>query len=227
MAHGPYTSIEEIKAANEANGGRFFDLHQRVHQRIYAGKFFVTSARSTDSIRPIRYYAVRQALENGRVEQVGDLYGLTRYGAHKEAARLGWIADAERLGGQLAACAAAFVVDGNSSRAERKRVLDLLRDGDPLADEYLPAAPNLSGEWADSLTPQTLFEMIVGREPASAADGDVVERLADAFEQGVGETFSGECERILIGFVEPAPSATGDELALLVRDDLAERVRAA
>ena len=51
--------------------------------------------------------------------------------------------------------------------------------------DYLPPEPNLSGEWAGDLTPGRLFEDLTGEEAMTAADGDVVEALADAYEAGV------------------------------------------
>src|ERR1700739_2806258 len=96
-----------------------------------------------------------------------------------------WTAEARALGIEQAECAAGWAFDGNSTRDERARVLDMLREGDPAAWDYLPAMPNLSGEWADALTPHRLFEQIVGREPETDDDGDVIEALADAFENGV------------------------------------------
>ncbi len=51
--------------------------------------------------------------------------------------------------------------------------------------------PNLSGEWADSLTPDRLFHLYAGRDAETDADGDAVEALADAYEAGVADVLAG------------------------------------
>lgn len=122
--------------------------------------------------------------------------------------------DARARGEDAAKAAASWVTDGNSDVAERARVLAMLRDGDPAADDYLPARPDLSGEYADELTPTRLFEEIIGRPPeldgldVESRDGGTLDQLADAFEEGVSETFTLACEAELIRFCEPD---TGDD----------------
>src|SRR5438874_314943 len=100
-----------------------------------------------------------------------------------------WAAEAKALGVEHAQNAAAWSFDGNSDAAERARVLDMLRDGDPQAWDHLPQPPNLSGEWAGDLTPVTLAERITGEPAYGEAAGDAVEMLADSYELGVSETF--------------------------------------
>jgi hypothetical protein len=122
--------------------------------------------------------------------------------------------EARARGEDAAKAAASWVTDGNSDVAERARVLAMLRDGDPAADDYLPRRPDLSGEFADDLTPTRLFEEIIGRPPildgldVESKDGGTIDQIADAFEEGVSETFTQECERELIRFCEPE---TGDD----------------
>lgn len=101
------------------------------------------------------------------------------------------------LGVEAALAAASWVIDGNHSGRHYATVLDLIDDGDPRADEYLPAYPNLSGEYADDPTPHRLYLEIVGCEFDPYDDGVVVDALADAWEQGVSDTFLPECERLL------------------------------
>lgn len=80
------------------------------------------------------------------------------------------------------------------------RLLTMLNEGDPQVWDYLPRVPDLSGEWADGLTPVSLFREVTGVDPeggVSVAEGKVVDALCDAYEAGVSDTFAGECERVL------------------------------
>lgn len=114
-------------------------------------------------------------------------------------------AEAYALGVEHAKNAASWVIDGNTKREAIPAVLALMDDGDPRADDYLPARPNLSGEWVDDLTPRSLYERIVGELPAEGDEGldfetlhgSTLDRIADAYEAGVLDTFEVECERIL------------------------------
>jgi hypothetical protein len=110
--------------------------------------------------------------------------------------------DARALGVEHAQDAASWAFDGNSDRAERARVLDMMRDGDPAAWDYLPAQPNLSGEWADSLTPRSLAAEVIGPawEEMEDDEGSLVTALADAYEDGVSEVFGPACEAALVEF---------------------------
>jgi hypothetical protein len=98
------------------------------------------------------------------------------------------------LGADAGRSAASWVIDGNTSADHVARVVAMLEAGDPEADEYLPATPNLSGEWADDPTPLSLARDITGEDDPAP---DAIDALADAFERGVAETFVPECERIL------------------------------
>lgn len=84
-------TIDEIIAANKANGGHFFDedtmrfFDSRVYDRTY-GTFFVTSEKGPHGPRA---YTVRQAMPDGSVDTVGKFMGYeTRADAEREAARL-------------------------------------------------------------------------------------------------------------------------------------------
>jgi hypothetical protein len=115
--------------------------------------------------------------------------------AHEQAAY--------ELGVEHARNAASWIIDGNTRREFIPVVLEMMENGDPAADEYLPAMPNLSGEWADDLTPNRLADDIFGHgwcPDFYAPEGEDAERmdaLCDAYEQGVADTFQPECERIL------------------------------
>jgi hypothetical protein len=118
-----------------------------------------------------------------------------------------WITDAADLGREHATNAASWIVDGNSEREHARRLLAMLRDGDPEAYDAIGAGPNLSGEMADGMTPRKLYEQITGRDAdESVTDDDwqgigtMIEELTDAYEESVSETFSAACERELIAF---------------------------
>jgi hypothetical protein len=111
--------------------------------------------------------------------------------------------EAYELGRDAAIAAASWVVDGNTSQEHIRRMVAWLDDGDPRADEFLPAMPDLSGEWADAPTPRSLFEDITGFDAHAEASFNydayyaVLEPICAAWEAGVDDTFMAECERIL------------------------------
>jgi hypothetical protein len=114
--------------------------------------------------------------------------------------RAAWIAAAHELGCEHARNAASWVADGNSSEDGIRRLLTMLDDGDPQAEDHLPQRPNLSGEWADNPTPRSLFEDLTGLDAHAEATWNMdaynalVDELSDAYENGVSETFESACE---------------------------------
>lgn len=100
--------------------------------------------------------------------------------------------EATARGREAAHNAASWIgpVEVNSAR----ELLGMLGAGDPAVWDYLPAVPNLSGEWADALTPLSLAREITG---ADEPHDDVIDTLADAFEAAVSEAFEAACEREL------------------------------
>jgi hypothetical protein len=124
-----------------------------------------------------------------------------------ETQHLAWIDTATHMGREAGVNAASWVVDGNTSAEHIARMVRWLDDGDSRAYDYLPQCPNLSGEWADDLSPISLYETVTGLshgEEEEAAGlgyetlvGSVVDAIANAWEEGVAETFQTECERIL------------------------------
>lgn len=104
-------------------------------------------------------------------------------------------AKAYELGADHAKAVASWVIDGNTSQESIRRVVALLDDGADL-DDYLPRMPNLSGEYADDLTPAGLARAVTGLGGDDLTD-DEVDAMADAYEAGVADTFEAECERIL------------------------------
>lgn len=81
-----------------------------------------------------------------------------------------------RCRGAEAAMAAASWLEMSESDAR-----SILEDVDPAAlDGYEP--PNLSGEWADDPTPQSLYDDIVGRDLVPTYEA--LDALASAWEEG-------------------------------------------
>jgi hypothetical protein len=109
---------------------------------------------------------------------------------------------AYELGQEHARNAASWIIDGNADQEHYLRVLALMESGD--ADDYLPREPNLSGEYADDLTPLALYDEImgapVGEDSLSFETdyGSMIDRLYNAYEAGVSDTFHAECERLLL-----------------------------
>lgn len=127
--------------------------------------------------------------------------------------------EAAELGREAAAAAASWSTDGNESTDSQRAKLQQLRDGDPAVWDILPNTPNLSGEWADDPTPTSLFEELIGRPPeldrldAESRDAGLLDALAQAWEDGVGETFGPACELQLLRAVggEVCPRCEGIE----------------
>jgi hypothetical protein len=128
--------------------------------------------------------------------------------------------EAYRLGVQAAIAAASWVIDGNTSQDHIARMVAWLDDGDPRADDFLPAMPDLSGEWADSPTPDSLAVGIVGAPDLGCGNAEEYDELrdaiADAWEAGVSDAFGPECERILRGALDDAPMTREAGIAFLV-----------
>lgn len=112
--------------------------------------------------------------------------------------------------GRDVALAAASWLDVTRMDAETiTSALDAITNGDPRAEYVLPARPNLSGEYADDPTPQSLAADILGADYAThgynAPDllpAEQVDAIAEAFERGVADHFEPECERILRAALE-------------------------
>lgn len=108
-----------------------------------------------------------------------------------------WERAAREQGADAAKAAATWLIGEDWDVTGAGRVLQRMRDGDPAMDEHLPREPNLSGEMADDPTPTSLFaDITAGSTGAELADddGETISAVADAYELGVSETFSGACE---------------------------------
>jgi hypothetical protein len=109
-----------------------------------------------------------------------------------------WTTEAKERGQSDARAAASWATDGNTSAGHVRRLLTMLEEGDPAADGMLPVSPNLSGEWADDLTPQRLAEEVTTLDEPSE---EIVDTLSSAYEAGVSETFESAVEAELRRFI--------------------------
>ena len=121
-----------------------------------------------------------------------------------------WTRQAHADGVQAAEAAASWAADGNSDTDAIRETLRLMDDGDPMADDRLPAYPTLSGEWADDPTPLSLARDITGLDDPP---DDVIDALADAWEAGVSETFSVACEAEMRKWVDENEHTHTTEIA--------------
>jgi hypothetical protein len=99
---------------------------------------------------------------------------------------------AYEAGAEAGRAAGSWAADGNTDAETARKVLALIEDGDPAAWDYLPRQPDLSGEFADGPTPQSVYEDATGLD-ASEASAERIAAVAEAWEQGVGEAFEDAC----------------------------------
>jgi hypothetical protein len=110
-----------------------------------------------------------------------------------------WRHEARQLGRQAARDAASWVLDGNQPREHYEWLAQMMADGDEDAESYLPAYPNLSGEFADAPTPMSVAQ-------AAGCDIDTIdesrlEAVCGEWEAGVDETYYLEVERLIAGYL--------------------------
>lgn len=114
------------------------------------------------------------------------------------------LTEAYGMGVRAARAAASWTADGNTNPEHARRVLRMLDQGDPEADDHLPAEPNLSGEWADDTGLSDLYALLPEDvEPDSGAYGpDSLETtgtvLSSAWEAGRDSVWSALIEAELI-----------------------------
>jgi hypothetical protein len=115
--------------------------------------------------------------------------------------------------GREAALSAASWTEVRDANAAR-RLLQMIEDGDPQAEQYLPNRPNLHATWGGEETPSTLYDAVVpcfkvtvGRRTAKLRKLPDVgfhhdqghngvptrDEITDAWEQGVQDTFEDAC----------------------------------
>lgn len=109
-----------------------------------------------------------------------------------------FIKTARELGEEAGRNAASWVLDGNAPVEHYRRLVRMMDEGDPALDDHLPAAPSLSGEWADGATPDTLYREVTGEEPRD--DCEVLQdAICLAWQDASSEAFALECERLVRG----------------------------
>jgi hypothetical protein len=98
--------------------------------------------------------------------------------------------EAREMGRQAGLNAASWIIDGNTSPDHIQRMVKMLDDGDPEFYDWINP-PNLSGEWADDPSRDSLYQEITGHDPDSidfeADDGWIMDKIADAWEAGVND----------------------------------------
>jgi hypothetical protein len=118
----------------------------------------------------------------------------------------GPVARATELGAEHGANAVSWLFDGNTDASAYVRLLVGIEDGDPEVLDQLPTA-DLSGEWADGLTPASLARECGVPDcdwslTANAPAFGLVEDLCNAYEAAFNEAAQHEAERIARAYVE-------------------------
>lgn len=128
---------------------------------------------------------------------------------------------ARTLGAEHGANAASWVIDGRTPAATARRILLGIDDGDPAVLDTLPA-PDLSGQWADSLTgPELTADALTaarlvhdgdtyarpyGHAPGACpvcdawdAPGDIADAYESAFTMAAESAIVAACRAVLKG----------------------------
>lgn len=105
---------------------------------------------------------------------------------------------AYEMGREAGANAASWAIDGNTTDDDLRRILTGYDDGDPeVMDSF--NLPDLSGQWADGLTPAALVTEILGTPSGADLDeNDLIEIEGDLccqWEDGVADGFWSELIR--------------------------------
>ncbi len=94
--------------------------------------------------------------------------------------------------------AAAWLLDGNSTREEAQALLDGINDGDPLV---LDALPTLTlGEWAGDPTIEEIIDEVCGLDVSNISAEEIQDLFSaynDGFSDGVQSGAAGEAARFL------------------------------
>lgn len=125
-----------------------------------------------------------------------------------------WCEQARELGREAGRNAGSWAADGNTSAEHIRKVLTMIEDGDPEADDFLPRKPNLSGEFADDPTPRSVALDIIGED----YEPDDRDALCDAWEDGVRETFMDACVAELRGFLPADDARERPHLNIICRE---------
>lgn len=106
---------------------------------------------------------------------------------------------AYEMGCEAARNAASWTVDDHP-----QRVLDMLDEGHPAVDQYLPNRPDLSAQWGGDETPQSLLKAVMADVPTHphtrpscrcihCGNTVGVGEVCEAWEEGVSDTFENAC----------------------------------
>lgn len=107
------------------------------------------------------------------------------------------VADMRKAGTAAGKAAATWLIDGNSTPEDVRRMLIGWDEGDPAA----PSAPcPLSGEWADEPTLRDWVECETDADPDSL-EPEELDELASAFEDAYAEAWQLEAERSARAFL--------------------------
>jgi hypothetical protein len=141
----------------------------------------------TDRVAGVALYVVAETLIGALCEEVSAAYNA----AVEEAAR-----SADTLGEEHGHNAATFVEVPNVDTA--RRIMTGIEDGDPAVLDMLPA-PDLSGQWADGLSVDSLMTYVDldGVPNTSSAVDDVVAAYESAFSTAVEVEVSRACRAML------------------------------
>jgi hypothetical protein len=93
---------------------------------------------------------------------------------------------------------ASWVFDGNTTDETYRRVLAGIEDGDPVILDQLPSAP-LSGEWADSQTPQSLMSELGAHDLEPEEESELCDIFEEAYMVAVEHTVVTTARRMLEG----------------------------
>lgn len=97
------------------------------------------------------------------------------------------ISAARRMGREDGIRAASWTWDGNTSSETAERIVKMFDDGDPEVYDLFNA-PNLSGQYADEPTPQSLARDL-GMDDDDRRAEWLVDDLSTAYEDGVSSSF--------------------------------------
>lgn len=189
-------AADPVDTAIQTVDGVEFSYHEALALAMDSPEVFHCCPESGGSIMSMLEETLRQVLRVAVVHCVsGDK-------ARAEEKRERLEDEAGERGREAARAAAGWAADGNSDVAERRRVLEMMRAGDPAADDYIPRLPDLSGEVAGDLTPVELARELTGEDDP---EPELIDALAEAWGDAVSEEFGPAVERELIRFVAPEP----------------------
>jgi hypothetical protein len=103
------------------------------------------------------------------------------------------------LGRDEGTAAASWTFDGNTPDSAYRHVLAGIQDGDPAVLDQLATA-DLSGQWADGRTPDSLATDIANTVdvPREHIGSQTLDRLCDAYETAFNDAVCAEVERLAL-----------------------------